>query len=325
MHKDVTPVWHILGAGAMGCLWAYYLKSAGHPTTLLLKNCAALERFLSTGNITINSATSLASLPVRAELTTQKGNIDYLLLTTKAYDVIPALSAVAHRLHPNSVVILMQNGMGIAEQVCQQFPELNFLLATTTIGAHRNAPFCITEAGLGPTYLGNFAQCMDPNLAQQVYNYLCESNLDISFEPNLNARLWQKLAISCTINPLTAILNCKNGELIKSDEGIQLIKAICDEVETIAQANKIAINQPYFQQVLNVAKQTAENYSSMWQDIQRGRQTEIQYTNGFVIQQGENLQVETPTNQWLIDIFNQLEEESSQAHTHEKNYSDYLH
>lgn len=112
--------------------------------------------------------------------------------------------------------------------------------------------------------------------------------------------VWGKLAINAGINPLTALLEVPNGELIRRPEARSLMGEAALEVANVAEARGIRL--PYanpVEQMEQVAQRTAENDSSMLQDIRRGAPTEINAISGAVVREGQRPGVSAPVNRLL--------------------------
>ena len=300
MSKTALPLpghWHILGAGAMGCLWGAYLAEAGRPITLLLRDYSAHQIF--SGHIQLHRNGQQHEFPVKAATVADQGPpIDYLLVTVKAQDTLAALESIHHRLHEASILVLMQNGMGIVEQISPAFPALNIILGTSTHGAYRIAPFQVVHAGVGETWLGPGTALITKN---QVMHDL--GAWGAQWDDDILTRLWDKLAVNCAINPLTALLQCKNGDLLQLPNKHDLLKRICDETAEVMHGLGLKRTpKALFETVCRVATATAENYSSMCQDIRHHRSTEIAYLNGYLLKQAERLGLDLPCNRMLVEL-----------------------
>ncbi|WP_271271054.1 ketopantoate reductase family protein [Aliamphritea hakodatensis] len=289
--------WHILGAGAIGLLWAAKFQRAGVNTTLLLRNPAKLAVY--SGAFSIMEGQQVSQIPVPAEaLHNPQGKpISHLLITTKSYDALAAFNSVRDRLTDNARVLLLHNGMGPQQTIAAQNPQLQVWAGSTTDGAYLNSAFELIRAGHGQTRIGHLKAPDDQSLSQQLTS--CEPAL--SHSDNIHATLWQKLAINCAINPLTAIYRCRNGELASHAEYRAHMQVICHEAEQVAAALNIPLfDQPLIDQACLVAEQTADNYSSMYQDVMHGRRSEIDTITGYLCQQAEQLDIEVAENQRLL-------------------------
>ena len=297
--------WHILGAGAIGCTWAVQLFKSKHNVTLILSSKERLQQLSKNEGITYQSVEGeTRTYNIDAELAENHKPIQNLLICTKAYSTINALQSVANRLSSDATVVLLQNGLGPQQEAVALFPELSICAASTTDGAYLSSPFHVVRAGHGETLIGSISNSILSN------NPPCLSpsgDLAISFVSDIEHKLWCKVAINAAINPLTALNNCKNGILVSNHELSEKMKQICREVEMIAAACKQPLFEtPLYDMAISIASKTAENYSSMLQDIQKKRPTEIEQITGFLCQQADKFGCYTPENHTLLQQVRQL-------------------
>lgn len=292
--NTAEPHWHVLGAGAIGSLYAQALHRSGTSTTLVMR-----------------SGTTARSLPVVVErdelrredclpvITPQDtGRISHLLVTTKAYDVRTAVADIAPLLNENCVVLVLVNGMGLSEQLREDWPHLDIYCGTTTEGAYNIAAQHICHAGRGETRIGQQGQPTPPNWFGQWTRAIdpCLWDMDIA------SALWAKLAINCIINPLTAVHGCRNGELARRSELTEQVGILCAEVADISRAAGFgAIASTLESTVAAVIANTAGNRSSMLQDVQSGRPTEIDYITGYLLQVADQHGIRAPHNRALLE------------------------
>jgi 2-dehydropantoate 2-reductase len=223
--------------------------------------------------------------------------ISHLVITTKAYDVSEAVASIAHLLSEDSVVVLLVNGMGLAEQVAADWPHLNIFCGTTTEGAYCLAPQHIQHTGRGQTRIGKQGEKKPPPWFDQ-WSDAIDTCL---WDSDIEAALWSKMAINCIINPLTALHNCANGELSQRPELITQVTTLCGEVSKITRAAGFAaIAAALPQLVAGVIAATANNRSSMLQDVEKGRRTEIDYITGFLLRVADQHGIDAPQNRALL-------------------------
>jgi 2-dehydropantoate 2-reductase len=278
----------------MGCLYAHALQRSGCQTTLVMRHGVhqkSLPLVVERGG-TRSTQQLRVITPHDAEV------ISHLLVTTKAYDVRAAVAGIAHLLTPDGVLLLLVNGMGLAEQLGSDWPQLDIYCGTSTEGAYTLAPQQIRHAGRGETRIGRQGQPQPPSWFGQ---------WDDAIEPcvwdaNIATALWSKLAVNCIINPLTAVQGCTNGELARRGELAAEVTTLCDEIAQISRAAGYADVAATLQQnVADVIAGTAGNRSSMLQDVARGRRTEIDYITGYLLQVAEQHGIDAPRNRALLE------------------------
>ena len=283
--------WHILGAGAVGSLWGCHLSSSGFDVCLILRDADKLALFEKENVLSLQQDEQIHSFPASAELTTSPEPIHQLLITTKSIDTQEAVNAIRDRLVSTPRIIILQNGMGSQQWLSEQFPNAEIAWGSTTDGVWLKAPFKAVHAGKGVTYLGS------PDQTFPWLSSLRNGLLAVEEDNKITETLWRKLAINCAINPLTAIYQCKNGELCRNPEYYAEMKKICTEVEKVIDALGLPLfNQPLIEQAAKVAELTGNNSSSMMLDAQHQRKTEIDSITGFLCKTAQKLGIKTPTN-----------------------------
>jgi 2-dehydropantoate 2-reductase len=294
-----TTDWHILGPGAIGSLFAWYLNDAHLRVKLLTRHPGESAR--------------LITLEDQGHLATHGFHVDHgaspirrLLITVKAHQTATALDTIAHRITPDTVLLFLQNGMGAWQIAEQRFPDSPCLLGTTTEGAWRAADHHIVHAGRGETWIGTLQprwQTAVDAVVQQWRPTLFKPKAD----RNILARLWRKLAINCAINPLTVLYDCRNGELLEKPAALAQMQTICQEVERVMGAALGApAGQPLFELACEVARKTGANQSSMLQDYRRGNPTEIDFITGYLVREAARLGIAVPENNAVLTAIHQI-------------------
>ena len=279
-------MWQIIGAGAIGCLWAANLKRIGEEVHLVTR------RALSTNTLHYQD---LQQQQLKLKISCSKTLLNSdapVLVCVKATQVKQAIREQLHRIGAKQVIILMHNGMGCAEQVQELLPENPIICATTANASLQHGPLNIQQTGLGNTYLGAF------NQSAKQYKYLVETlNSALSntyWADDIKQKLWLKLIINSAINPLTALFQIKNGGL-QDNAFAKKITEITRESLQIAKAEQI-----YFQEeallktIYQVITATAENYSSMNRDLFFQRHTENEYINGYLLKKAQQHKIAAP-------------------------------
>jgi 2-dehydropantoate 2-reductase len=278
----------------MGCLYADALQRSGCNTTLVMRK-GATQKFLP---LIVKRDGVRSEQQLRAITPDDPEIISHLLVTTKAYDVRAAVAGVAHLVTAGGVVLLLVNGMGLAEQLGADWPHLDIYCGTSTEGAYTIAPQHICHSGRGATRIGRQGQKEPPPWFGQWTRAIEPCIWDM----HIATALWSKLAVNCIINPLTAVHNCPNGELAQRTELATQVATLCEEVARISCAAGFAdVAATLPQSVAEVIAGTAGNRSSMLQDVQRGRRTEIDYITGYLLQVAGRHGIDAPCNRALLE------------------------
>jgi len=313
--------WFIIGVGAIGSLWAHHLLHQGLGVHLLLRDNKRLAQWQQAGGLTIvraggsdHDATTESFIPSTAcpaSLTaTLDRPIEQLIVSCKAQQSLSAFTSVASAVAHGATVILVQNGMGVAEPLQQQRPDLQLYCAITTSGAHVLAPFRVQQAGQGLTQLGRYPRESGSSVArsQQLIASLNSDLLPINACADIYRAQWHKLAVNCVINPLTALYQVRNGDLLGHAQAGNEAAALCGEISAVSQALNMSLTRSELEATVSaVCRQTAANISSMLQDVRAGRRTEIDCINGYLQRQARRHGIDCPLNDTVLARLRKLE------------------
>ena len=296
-------MWHILGSGAIGSIWASKLNSLNLDITLIFRDEERLGNFATAGNLlSVRSDNRLDQFHCLATTANQlKNPIQNLLVATKAFDAISAITCLSNWLTPESTIVVMINGYGVQHELQTKFPHLSFTFASTTDGGYKTGEFETVWAGKGKTLIGSLK-----GIAKLPKDWEALPHIEATEEIDLI--LWRKLAINCCINPLTVKYNCRNGELLDIPAAMADMSIVASEFEAISIATqKHLFDTPLLDQAKLVARTTKENISSMLQDIRAGRRTEIRQITGALCDLAEQSGIAAPHNQALLKLIVDLE------------------
>jgi 2-dehydropantoate 2-reductase len=298
--KIGLPKIAIVGNGAIGGLIGFKCHQLGYDYQHLLKT-QQLPPF------TLTDVSGLShSLTPSTSIITRPAEFDLLILPVKAYQVLPALEQLQPYIRPDHIIMLLHNGMGTMDSVTKKLPNNPLIAATTSYGAFKKNANSVIETGLGQTHLGWLGN-VDSTLKQTVEPILSALLPPSSWHQDISLALWKKLAVNAVINPLTAIHNIKNGELADNNYKISIFK-ICDEIAKVMSAIGYSVkHDELVEDILQVITATANNYSSMHQDIKYKRQTEIAFINGYVTTKAVELSIKVPYNKELVEQIRRLQ------------------
>ena len=297
----------IIGAGAMGSLFGGKLVSAGHEVWLYDIWQDHVDKINRDGLVIVSSA---GETTVRPRATTDSGEIvsaELVIVFVKATATREAAKIAATLMGPDSAVLTLQNGYGNAEKLAEAVGRERVLAGVTSHGATLLGPGHIKHAGSGETHIGQLNGDISDR-TRRIAVLMTDAGIATTVDGDVASLIWGKLLINVGINALTAITGLKNGQLNDYEETRELMRLVVDEAEHVAKATGIKL--PYadsFAKVAATAQATAENKSSMLQDISNHRLTEIDVINGAVVNEGKRLGIATPINQALTLIVHTLE------------------
>ncbi len=234
--------------------------------------------------------------------------VDVVVLCVKSYDVAASLASCAPLLTQRTLVLFLQNGIGHLD-AHDSLGEACAAFGTTTEGATLLAPGRVRHAGSGITSLGFLGQSPPhmQQLLEKTRAVFSAGSLAVHASEAVLDRIWAKLFINVGINALTATLDCKNGELLTLPGAEARMKRAVAEARQVAAAEGIAVEDDPFLATKAVCAATAENVSSMLQDVRKNRRTEIDAINGAIVAKGLSHRIKTPENALLSRQVREIE------------------
>lgn len=281
----------ILGAGAVGSVLGAILSSnykvtlAGNKSHIAAINQKGLYlKGLFNRKFSIKAVTKIKKI----------GPKTLVIITTKAYDLIPALKSIKPLLRKDTLIAYLQNGLGLEDEA-KKIIKKNIFRGVALIGATFLKPGEVIYNSPCRIILET-----NPKLRQ----FLKDSKLEIKYVKNIMSSVWQKAMVNCVLNSLTALYQVSNGGLLKHKN---MVKAVSKECIQIAKKSGVHIRQDTEKNIFAVIRRTKDNKSSMYQDILKGKKTEIDYLNGAIVRLAEKHKIKAPINYVLTGIIKSLE------------------
>lgn len=292
----------IVGAGAMGSLFGFFLRRADKDVWLLDKH-PELTSYIREQGLTVEgtSGRHVVSIPI----TTQVADIawaDLIIIFVKAYDTTQAILHAKPLFRQSSVLLTLQNGIGNVEAIVKLVGQGKTIAGITAHGATVLGPGHIRHAGTGETIIGELHGRETERLVQ-IRNFLESAGIAVNITQDVTSLLWSKLLINVGINPLTGITDLPNGALLDFEETRKIMHRAVNEAKEVASRKGIRlIYEDHIQKVDSVCEATAQNISSMLQDLRNKKRTEIDFINGALVKEGSGAGVGTPINQALTHL-----------------------
>lgn len=293
------------GGGAMGGLFGAYLTRGGHEVALIDVSAAAIEAINADG-LAIEEKDG--SAPVfRLRATTDAGSVgpvDLIVNFVKCYHTEAAIRSAAPMIGADTVILSLQNGWGNADRIAAVAGRDRVLVGLTYHSATLLAPGRVKHPGAGLTHLGELGGAATPRLTR-VAEAFAGAGIEVATTSGILDEIWKKLALNACTLPTSGLLGFFAHELVAFDGTKRVMAALLREVVEVAQASGIALDyDERWAAITALLEKAVGGKASMLQDVEAGRQTEIEVINGAIVAAGAKAGIATPVNQtmvWMIE------------------------
>lgn len=307
----------IAGAGALGSVFGGFLRRAGLDVTLLGR-APHLEAIAHAG-LTLDGIWGthhVGGFGIATDLATLRGPFDAVFVPVKSYDTRAMAAAIAPLLAATGVAISLQNGLGNVEALETAVGVERALGARVIFGATLPAPGAARVTVFAdPTAIGALApqRCAARNAAAHRWAEVVNAaGIPAVYTDRLAALLWAKVFYNAALNPLGALLGLHYGALPEYSDSRALMDASIDEAFAVACAESVPLawssaadyRREFYGRLVPA---TADHRSSMLQDLERGRRTEVDAINGAVWRRGSARGMSTPVNEMLTRLIHLVE------------------
>ncbi len=295
----------IVGAGAMGSLFAYFFNRAGHE--VILFDVPERADALKSGIRVRLMDGSLENIDVPASSDPEiLRQCNIIFIFVKSYATLEACGSIAPHIAPGAIFVTLQNGLGNREILEKIFPYHAVISGATTIGAYIDSYGIIAEGGKGTITIG----ASHTTALEQVRALLHTTNLPVEITPNPDETLWKKAIINAAINPLGALARIPNGKILELAHLRAIQEHLVREAVAVAAQEGILFDaEAMTALVLDVCAKTALNRCSMLQDIEAGRRTEIDTITGAIVKTAHKHGIAVPYNEVIFALIAALEEQ----------------
>jgi 2-dehydropantoate 2-reductase len=297
----------VLGPGGLGCLLASLFFEAGEKVFLVDYRPERVALLKARG-VHLKSLTGEhRTIPVAWVLAQEAGPCHLTVVTVKSYQTAAAVHSLPGLMAAGGLALTLQNGLGNLEEMARMVGPQRLLAGVAFLGVTRQDEGHIIHAGQGPIFIGAPPGSQVPmgEIAEVVARFR-RTGLECQAHPDIQLLLWEKLLVNAGINPLTALLQVPNGALPKLPEAWELATAAAAEAQAVARTAGLKISGDPETLLAQVCAATANNRSSMLQDVLAGRPTEIEALNAQVVKHGAALGVPTPVNHLLTQLLRSL-------------------
>ena len=263
---------------------------------------------LNQNGICVESSSGTIKAQVNATENVQEiGTVDLAVLCVKSFHTKQAILQLKPAITKNTKILTLQNGIGNIEVIAELVGEEKVIGGVTSEGATWLGAGKIRHAGKGETVIG-MIDGKTPVEMRSIREILNKAGFVTKMSRDIKGLLWSKLIINVGINALSALTGLANGRLIEVEPSKKILREAVTEAVRVAKRKRVKlIYDDPLAKVEAVCESTAENISSMLQDILRKKRTEIDYINGVIVRLGQELSIPVPVNTMLVNLIKSVE------------------
>ena len=294
----------VVGAGAVGCYFGGMLARAGHDVMLIARPTHV--HAMGANGLRLETQTFDEQVRVRAstEMRAVK-DAQFVLFCVKSTDTENAATQVRPYLAPDAVLLSLQNGVDNVERLRSLLPHHVVASAVVYAATAMAGPGHVKHQGRGELVIEPF------HGSAALIQALVAAGVPTEVSGNVRSALWHKLILNCVYNAISAIVQLPYGKITTGDGVQKVMRDVVDECLTVAKAEGVELTGNMDAAVRMIFETMPGQFSSTAQDLARGKRSEIDYLNGFIVRRGEVLGIATPVNRALWSMVRLLESKAS--------------
>lgn len=306
---DALRVAVLGGAGAMGGIFGTRLAAAGHHVTLIDVSDQAVETINRDGFSVEAKDGGVVIHKIKANKDPASvGEVDLIINFVKCYNTEAAINSARPMIGEETIVLSLQNGWGNAPRIASIVGRDRVLVGLTYHSGTLLEPGKIKHPGHGMTYIGELDGKLTPRLGRVAAAFE-SADFEVTQSETILEEVWKKLALNCCTLPTSALLRCTAEKLVAHQSTLDLMRAVLREVAAVAKAQGIAIDEEErWEAITGLLKRAVGGRSSMLQDVEAERRTEIEVINGAISDAGIRTGVATPTNDAMVWLIQSLQD-----------------
>ncbi|AQU78591.1 ketopantoate reductase family protein [Planococcus faecalis] len=299
----------IIGAGAMGSLFAGRLKEQGANVFLYNRRNSHVDKINQSGLTIVERDNQETMVPLTVVHEVSGASYDLVLVMLKTHATKNVLTQLKDSFSVNTLFVTMQNGLGNLETISAIFPNNPVVAGTMGCGASVESAGRILHRGWGKNWIGHSKDVAAQKKIGGFIEALNCSGLETELAEDVQTVIWNKLFVNVAFNSLTAVTRLRNGDILHTNEGQQLLERIITEALQVAKAEGVSVDaQQTIAKCIKMGnEEIATNKSSMLMDILHKRKTEIDAINGAVSKLGKYHGIPTPYNEMITGIIRVIE------------------
>jgi 2-dehydropantoate 2-reductase len=294
-----SPRIAVVGAGAMGSIYAGLLADSGLETWLIGRSPRHPQAIERRGLLLTHAGEQRLTRPRATTEAAGAGEVDVVMIWTKSQHTDAAIEVARPLVGPRTLVASFQNGLGNVEKLAAAFGRDSVAYGVSTVGGKTGEPgeVELTEAtwnGTATTWMGVLEGDPEARLGP-LAEALAAAGMRAEVRADIDVVVWSKLAMALPMNSTAALTGLDMGAVVDDPGLVGLLRAMIAEVVAVANARGIPLDPDQAQaQAADTYAAARAHLPSMLQDVLAGRPTEVDAIVGGLVREGERLGVETP-------------------------------
>jgi 2-dehydropantoate 2-reductase len=289
----------VMGAGAVGCYYGGMLARAGHEVVLIgrSRHVDAVRRH----GLVLDTLSFKERVPMSASTDARSvAGASLVLFCVKSTDTETGAAQMAPHLAGDALVLSLQNGVDNIERLRSLLTQ-EVAAAVVYVATEMAGPGHVQHHGRGELVIGPSAR------SEELVAMFGQAGVPVQVSDNVAGALWAKLILNCAYNAMSAITQIPYGTLVRGQGVWDVMRDAVNECLAVAGADGIEVPGDPWTAVERIAATMPTQFSSTAQDVARGKASEIDHLNGFVVRRGQALGVPTPVNRVLHTLVKLLE------------------
>ncbi|UVT20908.1 MAG: 2-dehydropantoate 2-reductase [Nitrospira sp.] len=287
----------IVGAGSVGGFFGAHLAKNNPDVAFLLrpKTLAAVRQ----NGLTIRSTNaSFTVRPTAASDVRELPRPDLIILGVKAYDLDEVMGQLEPALTEHTVILTLQNGVDTEDRLIARINRDGVVGGVAYIYSKISAPGVIDHYKKGAVAIGELMGYESGRLLK-IRDLFASAGIPCQLSKDIRRAKWEKMCWNCVFNPMTVLMNDRVAKALDHSEMMGVIRQIVGEVAAVAATLKVPLPSDMAERVVKASQEIRDIHTSMYDDWKAGRPTEIEYLNGFIVEQGRKLGIPVPVNEAL--------------------------
>ncbi len=298
----------IVGAGAMGGLWAARIAATGTPVTIVDVSEALVSAVKAEGLAVQTSEGTEIAHPEATTDAVAAGPADIVFFFVKAQHTAAAATTARPLVGPDTIVVSQQNGWGNADVLAGVYAPAHIVIGVTYHSATVLGSGRVAHTGQGPTVVGPYEDGVDLDRANTVRDLLSEAGIDTTVTATVKTEVWKKLILNAATLPTASLTLLRAGNLGEPGPLLDLVDAVASEAVAVARAQGYDIDrQERIERIHTVLTGAGQGKGSMLQDVEARRKTEIEVINGAVVRAAARHDIAVPLNSAMVALIGGLE------------------